>query len=143
MNWKPILRHLISMAINRIKLRQYSKESHGYKSRLRSQRTLQLNLAYNRWISISWTETEKEFVTWRHEPRLNFSHLLSDGRRESNAKAESFLLSGCVILSMRSTHISIIWPRSRSGWKKRTWMNVTFVSNVSWLDNYFYNFAMR
>lgn len=50
--------------------------------------------------------------------KKTFPHLLSDGRRESKAKAESFLLSGWVILSMRSTHISIIFPKSWSIWKK-------------------------
>lgn len=42
---------------------------------------------------------------------LEFSHPFNDGRSESNARADSFLLSGWVMLSMRSTHISIMLPR--------------------------------
>lgn len=47
-------------------------------------------------------------------------YLLSEGRSESKAKAESFFLSGCVMLSNRSTHISITFPKSWSIWRKKT-----------------------
>lgn len=50
------------------------------------------------------------------DQKWTFSHLLSDGRRESKASADSFLLSGWVMLSMRSTHISITLPNNWSIW---------------------------
>lgn len=46
----------------------------------------------------------------------NVSDLLSDGRRDSRASDDSFLLSGWVMLSMRSTHISITLPNNWSIW---------------------------
>lgn len=47
---------------------------------------------------------------------ISVCHLLSDGRRESKASDDSFLLSAWVMLSMRSTHISIILPNNWSIW---------------------------
>ena len=55
-------------------------------------------------------QTLRRWLTW-------YSHLLSDGRRESRARDESFLLSGWVMLSMRSTHISITLPSNWSIWQ--------------------------
>lgn len=51
-----------------------------------------------------------------HKWMINAPHLLSDGRRESRASDDSFLLSGWVMLSMRSTHISITLPNNWSIW---------------------------
>lgn len=60
--------------------------------------------------SLNKTESELRDQIW------TCSHLLSDGRRESKASADSFLLSGWVMLSMRSTHISITLPNNWSIW---------------------------
>lgn len=60
--------------------------------------------------SLNETESELQDQKW------TCSHLLSDGRRESKASADSFLLSGWVMLSMRSTHISITLPNNWSIW---------------------------
>lgn len=54
------------------------------------------------------------------------TNLLSDGKSDRSARAESFLLSGWVILSMRSTHISIILPKSWSAWKAE----ITMINNL-------------
>lgn len=51
--------------------------------------------------------------------RWQLAHLLSDGSRESRASEESFLLSGCVMLSIRSTHISMTLPSSWSIWAQQ------------------------
>lgn len=57
---------------------------------------------------------------------INVSHLLSDGRRESKASDDSFLLSGWVMLSMRSTHISITLPNNWSIW----WGDIDDVEDI-------------
>lgn len=59
-------------------------------------------------MSLKQNQHRKEFK--------NDSHLLSDGRRESRASDDSFLLSGWVMLSIRSTHISITLPNNWSIW---------------------------
>lgn len=60
----------------------------------------------------NWAHETKMIIKWA----INVSYLLSDGSRESRAKDDSFLLSGWVMLSMRSTHISITLPNNWSVW---------------------------